>query len=412
MKRKIILGLIASLTLGSPSCISTNTKSLERMTEEEFFASVDFDKNIGFLALEIEKKAGFDMFGYEHHFLEQIISLAKKKIDKNKEPRKVLKTIDGILRNDFGFKTRENIDSLSRSLDYGEKEFDCDTGSLLYLAIGQALDLPLHGVLAPEHLFIRWSGRNQNINWETTNAKSADDFAYRKTFLLDERCVGNKAYLKTLTKKEIIAVPLVIAGVKLARENKNWRAFKYFKKAVEFNPFFVEAWLNKANALAQIGSFDRALEDYKKALKLNPFYVRALYNKATVLMELKRYRKALDNLHQVTQHDSKHENAYFNKAFCLAHLKKPYQALENLETTLQLNPRNLEAYFNKGIILKNLGKYQKALESINFAIEINPEKPLLFYHQSIILKELNRKYEAAAAYRRFEYLSQKDWIKK
>lgn len=62
---------------------------------------------------------------------------------------------------------------LSRCLD--KKALDCDTGTVIYLSIGEALNLPIVAVHviasigSIEHMFVRWNLQNKScLNWETT----------------------------------------------------------------------------------------------------------------------------------------------------------------------------------------------------------------------------------------------------
>ncbi len=51
---------------------------------------------------------------------------------------------------------------------------------------------------------------------------------------------------------------------------------RWVDKALELNPQFGEAWLNKGNALDNSGKHEEAIKCYEKALEINPKYRRYL----------------------------------------------------------------------------------------------------------------------------------------
>lgn len=54
------------------------------------------------------------------------------------------------------------------------------------------------------------------------------------------------------------------------------------------------AWLNRANALADLGRREEALDALARALEADPGYGKAWFNKGVVLMLLGRRAEALD----------------------------------------------------------------------------------------------------------------------
>lgn len=93
--------------------------------------------------------------------------------------------------HDFIKKYRENSSAsgetlLSRGLD--KKNLDCDTGSVIYFAIGEALVLPIVTVHVPEtstpktgHVFVRWNCKDGTyLNWETVEGQFKSDAGYQK----------------------------------------------------------------------------------------------------------------------------------------------------------------------------------------------------------------------------------------
>ena len=54
--------------------------------------------------------------------------------------------------------------------------FDCDLGSLIFVAAGERLGLPIQMAEIPDHAYIRWSlGSERFLNWDVNTARSYSD---------------------------------------------------------------------------------------------------------------------------------------------------------------------------------------------------------------------------------------------
>ncbi|MEZ5324468.1 MAG: hypothetical protein R3F19_05345 [Verrucomicrobiales bacterium] len=117
---------------------------------------------------------------------------------------------------------------------------DCDTGSLLFASIGEALGLPIVVVEAPGHKFVRWklTGRQQ-INWDTNAAReySDDDFrrgrtlTYKATISPTEEATGK--YLTSLSRDELLAYHSNIVAQILEQRGQYAAAEKEYRHAVK-----------------------------------------------------------------------------------------------------------------------------------------------------------------------------------
>jgi superkiller protein 3 len=64
-------------------------------------------------------------------------------------------------------------------------------------------------------------------------------------------------------------------GVSYALSGMPEEALSSFKKAVELQPYSVEAQTNLGNAYASMGKFEEAIASYKKAIEIDPNYTAA-----------------------------------------------------------------------------------------------------------------------------------------
>jgi tetratricopeptide (TPR) repeat protein len=74
----------------------------------------------------------------------------------------------------------------------------------------------------------------------------------------------------------------------------------------------------KSNA----ANYTKALEYFDKALEIDPDYVDARVNKGFALYTLKQYKEAIECIDQALQFDPNNANAWYNKGLVLYNLGK------------------------------------------------------------------------------------------
>lgn len=133
---------------------------------------------------------------------------------------------------------------LNRVLD--NKQGNCSSVPLLYIAIGQRLGWPLHLVHVPDHSFVRYVDSNlkeQNIE-PTSNGGYVSNEKYIHDFKVSKQGIKSGAYLQNLTVRELLGEFAAINGVTFGRKNKTDQSILYLKLSTEFNPRNVSAWMN------------------------------------------------------------------------------------------------------------------------------------------------------------------------
>lgn len=131
-------------------------------------------------------------------------------------------------------------------------------------------------------------------------------------------------------------------------------AIKSYKKAIDLNPSYAEAYYNMGIAFKNIDNYDSAINSYEKALEINPSYTAASFNLGNIY-------KSLDKL------DS---------------------AIESYKHAINTNPKHFESHFNLGNLLFDKGDYPKAIESYLQAKKIRPESTEIFKNLSKVFKRI------------------------
>jgi tetratricopeptide (TPR) repeat protein len=118
--------------------------------------------------------------------------------------------------------------------------------------------------------------------------------------------------MKTFKLVVVVLVVLSLAGVALAQSapecykqgikaHKNGhydQAIAHYNKALELNPTYMEAYLNRGIASSRQGHPDEAIADFNKVLELNPGYAKAYFNRALAFCMKKDYDQAWEDVHK------------------------------------------------------------------------------------------------------------------
>jgi len=229
------------------------------------------ENNIGKLLLDIEAE-DFKVPKICYKKLEDILVAAREHIDTKEEPKKIFWEIAVLLEE----KIKHPFTILSHLFDTCiavpflfsrcllTNMFDCKK-SLLYIAIAEELGLPVKGVYAPEHMFVRWDDGRWYVNWETVLPIEIPDDTYRKVFKITDTAIKRGVYLKSLTREELKAIAYLLRGNEKFDKGNFESAIKDFTIAISLHPNFVEAYSNRGLAKYKLGDAEGAIRDYNMA---------------------------------------------------------------------------------------------------------------------------------------------------
>lgn len=251
---------------------------------------------IGHVILDIEREHSSGTEAYE--FLDELLDRAKGSIqpfERQKRDYKyqALRTLDSIatLLNNNGFEY-EKIRLLSQGLKY--RRVNCDCYSAIYMAIGEAFNLPIKMVRAPAHTFVRWQPRRyEYLNWETTVGEEKEDAYYISNHNIPRISYGVCAMRSLDVKKnreEILANAYVNSGVAWLKKCNRLNAITRFKEAIRKDPIFESPYYNIGLTYYQIGNMKEAVDWCKQAVALNPNHLRSHAILRSAYGEMKQWR--------------------------------------------------------------------------------------------------------------------------
>ncbi len=206
-------------------------------------------------------------------------------------------------------------------------------------------------------------------------------------------------------------------------------ALANYSRALDLNPDYYEAYINRGNLYYIMAQYSSALADYNHALNLKPGaevfydlgvtdhamqdYPNALVDFAAALeldaqnaaaynargdtyYDLGLYRTALADYSQALKLTPKNAQILNRRGVTYLILHNDQAALADFNSAIKLDPKNDKAYDNRGSLHYAMGDYQAALDDFNRALKLVPNDADTYNNRGNTYSAL-RKYDAAIA---------------
>jgi len=233
------------------------------------------------------KLFGYDAFDIEIDLdrstgtLDEIVEDARNKINvtnpnSRDEALEHLRTIDTILK-ERGLRVIRKASPMSNEA-IRFKRINCYSGSSAYLTIAEAMNLPIVGVHAPGHIYVRWLLEGGDpVEWETTVGKEWSLDMHKRLRNISQESIDRGVFLKDLTREETMAIPYYHRGLVSGLNANLDLALEDIDRALNLNPNLPEAYTVKAVIGLARDNPNNAIENIEKAIYMHPNSGR-LYN--------------------------------------------------------------------------------------------------------------------------------------
>ncbi|MDC0382106.1 tetratricopeptide repeat protein, partial [Planktomarina temperata] len=164
-----------------------------------------------------------------------------------------------------------------------------------------------------------------------------------------------------------------VLGACLRATGEMVESLEVLNKAIELNPDYAEALINRGLIRLSQENKPEALADLELAHRLKP-HIRQIWELVVGLkVEAQEYSDAIVLLLNMIEIDPEDEKQLATLALCYQHLKDFDSVIEAYRKALAIKPDYAEAYFNMGIALQEQGKLEEAIEAYNKALAIEPD---------------------------------------
>ena len=201
-------------------------------------------------------------------------------------------------------------------------------------------------------------------------------------------------YTLTHDPKDDDAMAYTLDGSIKYDEGKYEESIKLYKKAIEINPKFTDAYNGLAYSLFELKKYDEAEKIYTQALEIDPDNAYT-YNYWAYLKEEKgNTEEALAMYKKAVMLNPNNTEFTVDYGKILLKLKKYDEALEMFDKTIELEPKNPEGYYYKAEFFNEKGDYSESLFNYKKAIELNSKNIKTYIKAAKILSEKKLYVEA------------------
>ena len=162
-------------------------------------------------------------------------------------------------------------------------------------------------------------------------------------------------------------------------------ANKYYDIAINLDPRYLDALINKGNLLAELDRPEDAIKYFNIALKIKSD-CQIFYNKANTLLSLNKYAEAIDCFKRAISIKTHYQEAWTNMGLALQQCNKNDEAMNCYEQAIKINDKKVEPLINRGYLYIKLRNFEKAIVDFQKILEI--DKSVNWIYGDLIHTEL------------------------
>ena len=317
--------------------------------------------------------------------LDKLTEMVRSQLSEQTPEDKVIQILRQVIHQDAGLRYTDQVDSRGIPVNPAElflhgllqtKKGYCMNLSLIYLILGDKLDLPLYGVALPNHFFVRYESEKTRINIEATESgASYPDSFYRQRF--GPLSSNESFFMENLSKKQTLGAYFSNVGMVYYQDQQVEKAIFYLDLATEINGQSIEAQNNLANIYTEQQNWDKALKHYHLALNADPLNKSTLFNLGLAYKGKGNISQAVDSLLQVVQIDPNFALAHQILINLFSEAQRPFAAMLHLKKLAALDPQNLQIKIALATLLLDSKQYAMALDQLNHLRQKNRDHPLI-----------------------------------
>jgi protein O-GlcNAc transferase len=173
-----------------------------------------------------------------------------------------------------------------------------------------------------------------------------------------------------------------------------------YRRALELQPDYAEAYYGLGRAQHALGRLAEAVASYQEALRCKPDSVDALTNLGNVWGEKGRPEEAILCYRRALEIKPDHAPAAYNLGNTQLGQGQLAEAAASYQRAIDIKPEYVAALSNLGLAWKNLGRLEEATACLQRALHFNPKSAPVHNTLGLVLHKQGQLDGAAASLRR------------
>ncbi|MFI3279944.1 MAG: tetratricopeptide repeat protein [Rikenellaceae bacterium] len=163
-----------------------------------------------------------------------------------------------------------------------------------------------------------------------------------------------------------------------------------FTIAIEKDPVFTQAFVNRAITRSRLGNYDDALQDFEEAIELRPDQPNPYYSRGVTRLLNQQAQEAINDFDEFIKYERKVADAYINRGVCYLQLSDTLKAMEDFNTAVRTNRESATAYNRRGTLHMQQGRLDQAESDFDKAIINDSTNLLSFFNRSLVYNDTRR----------------------
>jgi len=151
---------------------------------------------------------------------------------------------------------------------------------------------------------------------------------------------------------------------------------------------------SRGKTLFDMGRTQEAIADYTKAIELDPTFAEAYINRGAAYGKLGQNNLALADFNKGVELKPESANGYFNRSILHAAMKKFDLAIRDYDTYLGFEPNNIPVLYERAMAKRNLGRHAEAIDDFNQILRLNANQPDIYLERSRAFHDMGKRAEA------------------
>lgn len=179
-----------------------------------------------------------------------------------------------------------------------------------------------------------------------------------------------------------------------SKKDEHEKSLEFANRALILDKENSYTYFRKAWALQELEKYNAAIENYKKCIEYDDQYVDAYANISYCYSKLKDFKRSVMFANQALMVNKDYAYAHYRKAWALQELGKFNEAMDFYSTAIELDPADVYNYLGIASISINTQANITALKFANKAILVDSECAGAYYLKSVALSNLGKTKEA------------------
>ncbi|KAL9955567.1 hypothetical protein ACROYT_G036906 [Oculina patagonica] len=188
-------------------------------------------------------------------------------------------------------------------------------------------------------------------------------------------------------------------GLCYHRLNRLEEAVSSYNDALRIDPFFVEAYNGRGNALMDFGHEDGTVlgrHDYLKALHMDPLCLSARVNLGYNLQVEGKFQAAWSQFSAAITIDSACQSALEGRAVVNLQMGNTFGAFVDMNDAIKIS-KTAELLTNRGVVQQFMGDFVNAIRDYQAAVKTDPSYALAYYNAANVYFR-QRQFKQALSY--------------